>query len=40
MPGELTDNGRDTTIAFGKRLRRLYVDELELGIPHCDPTNP
>ncbi|KAI9782152.1 MAG: hypothetical protein M1816_001986 [Peltula sp. TS41687] len=26
--GELTDKGRETTLAFGKRLRHLYVDQL------------
>lgn len=26
--GELTDKGRDTTLALGQRLRRLYVDQL------------
>ena len=26
--GELTDQGRVTTLALGQRLRRLYVDEL------------
>ena len=26
--GELTDKGRDTTLAFGERLRHLYVDRL------------
>ena len=26
--GELTDKGRDTTLAFGQRLRHLYVDQL------------
>lgn len=28
-PGELTDRGRQTTLALGKRLRHLYVDRLE-----------
>ncbi|KAF1986285.1 phosphoglycerate mutase-like protein [Aulographum hederae CBS 113979] len=27
-PGELTDEGRETTLALGQRLRRLYVDQL------------
>lgn len=27
--GELTDKGRDTTYELGKRLRRLYVDQLQ-----------
>ena len=26
--GELTDKGRETTLALGERLRRLYVDQL------------
>ena len=26
--GELTDQGRVTTLALGQRLRRLYVDQL------------
>lgn len=26
--GELTDKGRETTLALGQRLRRLYVDQL------------
>lgn len=28
MPGELTDRGRETTLALGQRLRHLYVDQL------------
>ncbi|KAF2756906.1 phosphoglycerate mutase-like protein [Pseudovirgaria hyperparasitica] len=28
QPGELTDKGRETTLALGKRLRSLYVDQL------------
>jgi acid phosphatase len=28
QPGELTDRGRDTTLALGQRLRHLYVDQL------------
>ncbi|KAF2714876.1 phosphoglycerate mutase-like protein [Pleomassaria siparia CBS 279.74] len=28
QPGELTDKGRETTLALGKRLRHLYVDQL------------
>ena len=27
-PGELTDKGRETTLALGQRLRHLYVDQL------------
>src|SRR6186713_1123022 len=27
-PGELTDRGRETTLALGQRLRHLYVDQL------------
>jgi len=30
MPGELTDKGRETSLSFGKWLRRLYVDQLGL----------
>ncbi|KAF1844296.1 phosphoglycerate mutase-like protein [Cucurbitaria berberidis CBS 394.84] len=29
QPGELTDKGRDTTLALGQRLRHLYVDQLD-----------
>ncbi|KAI9668643.1 MAG: hypothetical protein M1831_001082 [Alyxoria varia] len=29
LPGELTDKGRETTMALGQRIRRLYVDQLE-----------
>ncbi|PVH99688.1 phosphoglycerate mutase-like protein [Periconia macrospinosa] len=28
QPGELTDQGRETTLALGQRLRHLYVDQL------------
>lgn len=28
QPGELTNEGRDTTLALGQRIRRLYVDQL------------
>ncbi|KAI6856553.1 hypothetical protein D0864_12392 [Hortaea werneckii] len=28
QPGELTDRGRETTLALGERVRRLYVDQL------------
>lgn len=28
QPGELTNKGRETTLALGQRLRRLYVDQL------------
>lgn len=28
QPGELTDRGRETTLALGRRLRHLYVDQL------------
>jgi acid phosphatase len=31
--GELTDKGRESTLALGERLRRLYVDE-------CVPSSP
>lgn len=40
MPGELTDTGRQTTLVFGKWLRRLYVDELKLVTSQCDGTVP
>lgn len=29
QPGELTDKGRQTTLALGERLRHLYVDQLQ-----------
>jgi acid phosphatase len=29
QPGELTDKGRQTTMALGERLRHLYVDQLQ-----------
>lgn len=29
QPGELTDKGRETTLALGERLRHLYVDQLK-----------
>ncbi|PSN74223.1 phosphoglycerate mutase-like protein [Corynespora cassiicola Philippines] len=29
QPGELTDRGRETTLALGQRLRHLYVDQLK-----------
>jgi acid phosphatase len=29
QPGELTDKGRETTLALGQRLRHLYVDQLK-----------
>ncbi|KAK4632932.1 putative acid phosphatase [Fulvia fulva] len=28
QPGELTDRGRETTLALGQRIRQLYVDQL------------
>jgi acid phosphatase len=28
QPGELTDKGRETTLALGERLRHLYIDQL------------
>lgn len=35
MPGELTDKGRETSLAFGEWLRQLYVDQLGLvTFPH------
>jgi acid phosphatase len=33
QPGELTDKGRETTLALGQRLRHLYVDQLKF-MPH------
>lgn len=32
-PGELTDKGRETTLALGERLRHLYVDQLHFMPP-------
>ena len=32
-PGELTDRGRETTLALGERLRHLYVDQLHFMPP-------
>ncbi|KAE8833105.1 hypothetical protein HRS9139_04924 [Pyrenophora teres f. teres] len=29
QPGELTDKGRETTLALGERLRHLYIDQLK-----------
>lgn len=29
LPGELSDKGRETTLALGERLRHLYVDQLK-----------
>ncbi|KAJ8131140.1 hypothetical protein O1611_g2487 [Lasiodiplodia mahajangana] len=38
LPGELTDKGRGTSLAFGKQLRQLYVDQLGLLPKHLsDP---
>ncbi|KAI0096878.1 histidine phosphatase superfamily [Nemania sp. FL0031] len=34
MPGELTDRGRETSLAFGKSLRQLYVNQLSLLPKH------
>ncbi|KAI0188205.1 histidine phosphatase superfamily, partial [Xylaria flabelliformis] len=34
MPGELTDRGRETSLAFGRWLRSLYVDQLSLLPKH------
>jgi len=34
IPGELTDRGRETSLAFGKWLRWLYVDQLGLLPKH------
>ncbi|TKA71269.1 hypothetical protein B0A55_07342 [Friedmanniomyces simplex] len=36
-PGELTDLGRQTTLALGQRIRRLYVDQLHFLPPHLTP---
>ncbi|KNG44338.1 histidine acid phosphatase [Stemphylium lycopersici] len=33
QPGELTDKGRETTLALGERLRHLYIDQLKF-MPH------
>lgn len=33
QPGELTDRGRETTLALGQRLRHLYVDQLKFMPP-------
>ena len=37
--GELTDRGRETTLAFGERMRRLYVDQLKFLPPTFDDEN-
>ncbi|KAI8635121.1 histidine phosphatase superfamily [Xylariaceae sp. FL1651] len=34
VPGELIDRGRETSLAFGKSLRQLYVDQLSLLPKH------
>ncbi|KAI1736028.1 histidine phosphatase superfamily [Xylaria scruposa] len=39
MPGELTDRGRETSLAFGKWLRSLYVDQLSLLPEHLLDAN-
>ncbi|KAK0937665.1 hypothetical protein LTR29_010776 [Friedmanniomyces endolithicus] len=36
-PGELTDLGRQTTLALGQRIRRLYVDQLHFLPSHLTP---
>ena len=36
LPGELTDKGRETTLALGKRLRSLYIDRLKFGLSDID----
>jgi acid phosphatase len=36
MPGELTDKGRETSLAFGKMLRRRYIDQLNLVMPRTN----
>ncbi|EME85937.1 uncharacterized protein MYCFIDRAFT_150978 [Pseudocercospora fijiensis CIRAD86] len=34
LPGELTDRGRETTLALGQRMRTLYVNQLAF-LPKC-----
>lgn len=36
QPGELTDRGRETTLALGQRIRRLYVEQLGFLPSHMD----
>lgn len=36
QPGELTDRGRETTLALGERIRKLYVDQLRYLPPDMD----
>ncbi|KAF8247060.1 phosphoglycerate mutase-like protein [Wilcoxina mikolae CBS 423.85] len=38
-PGELTDRGRETTLALGTRLRKLYVDQLRFLPPSLGHQN-
>ena len=38
QPGELTNKGRETTLAFGERARQLYVDQLGLLPEMLDAT--
>ncbi|KAK8211336.1 hypothetical protein M8818_003303 [Zalaria obscura] len=40
LPGELTDEGRETTRALGQRLRRLYVDQLNFIPANLSSTEP
>ncbi|KAL1598780.1 hypothetical protein SLS60_007922 [Paraconiothyrium brasiliense] len=39
QPGELTDKGRETTLALGQRLRRLYVDQLHFMPKHISDSD-
>lgn len=39
QPGELTDKGRETTLALGQRLRHLYVDQLQFMPKVISDTN-
>ena len=36
QPGELTDKGRETTLALGERIRKLYVEQLKFLPPTFD----
>jgi acid phosphatase len=36
QPGELTDKGRETTLALGQRMRMLYVDQLKFLPAYLD----
>lgn len=39
QPGELTDRGRETTLALGQRIRTLYVNQLGFLPPFLDEQN-